>query len=156
MRGPGREQLLFAIYEIRRIECRQLESVAVRDGVGGAGLNAISAKNAAVVINVIDLGVAFCTAHAVFGGILGGLNVNAIRRAIGRAQKAGHALFQAIFIALKHVHAAETLLKLRAAQRSGAVGIVLDDRRLEHLFKRDAHAFGDGGDVFDDGHTKLV
>jgi hypothetical protein len=36
----------------------QLEAVAVGDGVGGAGLHAVAAEDAAVVVDVIDLGVA--------------------------------------------------------------------------------------------------
>src|SRR5258705_13395451 len=48
MRRLGRQHLLFAVHQIRRVEARQLESVAVGDGVGRARLHAVSAKNAAV------------------------------------------------------------------------------------------------------------
>ena len=45
-------------------------------------------------------------------GILRGFDVNAIGRAGRGAQEAGHALFQAVFVALQHVHAAIALLEL--------------------------------------------
>ena len=148
MRRSRGKQLLFSINQIRCVERGQLEAVAVRDGVRGAGLNAISAKNAAVVVNVIDLSVALGAAYAIFGSVLSGLNVNAVGRAVRRAQKAGHALLQAVFVALEDVNAAKTLLKLRPAQRPRPVRVVLDHRRLEHLFEGDAHALRDGGDIF--------
>jgi hypothetical protein len=50
------------------------------------------------------------------------------------------------------VHAAETFLKFGAFQGAGAVGIVFDDGRLEHLLAGDDHSLGDGTDVFDYGH----
>ena len=40
-------------------------------------------------------------------------------------------------------------------ERSGAVGVVLDDTRLEHFLAGNNHALGDGADVFDDGHCLL-
>src|SRR5208337_564021 len=91
-------------------------------------------------------------ADAFFGGVLSGLDVNAIRRTSRCAEEAGHALLQPILVTLQHVHAAEAVLEHRAAQRAGAVGIVFDDRGLKHLDEGDAHALGDGGDVFNDTH----
>src|SRR5438045_2877545 len=65
MRRLGREQLLFAINQIRRVKGRQLKSVSVRNRVRRASFNAVSAENAAVVIDVVDLGVTLCAADAV-------------------------------------------------------------------------------------------
>ncbi len=72
------------------------------------------------------------------------------------AQKAGHALLQAILVALQLVLAAKALLKLRTAHRSLAVGIVLDFGGLKTLFQRDAHSLGDGGDVANDRHDLSI
>jgi len=79
--------------------------------------------------------------------VLVGLNVNAVRWAGGRAKKAGHAFFQAVFIALQHVCAAKTLLKNRAVQWARAVRIVFNLGRLKHLTESDAHALRDSGRV---------
>src|SRR6201993_909208 len=54
---PGGQHLLLAHHEIGSVETRQFESVSVRDSVGRTGLDTVSAKNAAVVVDVIDLGV---------------------------------------------------------------------------------------------------
>src|SRR5579859_2068309 len=76
----GGQHLFFAIDQTGGVEGGNLEAVAVSNGVGGAGLDAVAAEDAAVVVNVIDLGIALGAADAVLGGILGGLNINAIRR----------------------------------------------------------------------------
>ena len=110
----SRQHLLFAVHQIRRAKCRQLESVPVSDGVGRARLHAISAKNAAVVVNVVNLGVTLGAAYSMLGRILRCLDVNAVRRTIRRAKEASHTLFQPIFVALQNMHAAKALLEFRA------------------------------------------
>src|SRR5262249_34376848 len=107
---------------------------------------------AAVVVDVIDLGVPLGAADAILFGVLRGLDVDAVRRAGRGAKETGHALFQAVFIALQHVQSAEPLLKYRTLHGSGAVGIVLDDRGLEHLPKGYGHSFGNAGDIAKDRH----
>ncbi len=79
----------------------QLEAVAVGDGVGGAGLHAVAAEDAAVVVDVVDLGVALGGGDALLGGVFGGLDVDAVGGAGRGAEKAGHALFQAVLVALR-------------------------------------------------------
>src|ERR1019366_2445159 len=91
-------------------------------------------------IDVIDLGVALATTDAQFRGVLGRFDINTLRRARGRAQKTGDALFEAVLIPLQLVDPAKTLLKLR-----GRVRVILGDGRVEHLAEGDAHAFDDGG-----------
>ena len=71
-------------------------------------------------------------------GVLGGLDIDAIGRAGGRAQEAGDALFQAVFVALQDVDAAKALLEL-----GRLVGIVVGHRGRHHLLEGDAHSFGD-------------
>src|SRR6516165_12114894 len=122
------------------------------DRIRRAGLNAISTKDAAVVIDVVHLGVALGTTDPIGFSILSGFNVNAVRWTRRRAQEACHTLLQAVLVALEHVHAAKALLKHGSAVRPGPVGIVLNLRWLEHLPEGDAHAFGDRSDVFHDSH----
>ena len=127
--------------------------MAVRNGVGGACFHAVSTEDAAVVVDVINLGVALSAAYALLGSIFGSLNVDAVRRAICRAQETGHALLQTVFVALQHVHAAKTLLKHSTAQGAGAIRVIFHLRGLEHLPKRDTHALGNSGYVFEDRHV---
>ena len=57
--GAERHQHVFlAHHQVGGVQRGQLETVAVGDGVGGAGFNAIAAEDAAVVVDVVDLGVA--------------------------------------------------------------------------------------------------
>ena len=156
MRRLGRQHLLFAVHQIGCVEARQFESVTVGDGVSGARFYAVSAKNTAVIVNVVNLGVALGAAYPVLGGIFGRLNINAVCWAVRRAQEARNALFQAILVALQYVHAAISFLEFRSPQRTGSVRIVLHRRGLEHLHEGDGHAFSDGGDVLEDRHTYLV
>ena len=145
---PGGQHLLFAHHHIGGIEARQFESMAVRDRIRGTRLHAISAKNAAVVVDVIDLGVALRAADPILCRVIGCFDVNAIGRAVGRAQEAGDALFQTIFIALQHVRAAVTGLNASSSQGPFAIRIIFHDRRPEHLREGDAHALGNRRDIF--------
>ena len=89
-------------------------------------------------------------------GVLGGLDVDAVGGTGGGAQETSYTLFETIFIALQDVLAAEAFLELGTFQRAGAVGIVLDDGRLEHFFQGDGHPLRDRAYVFDDRHRFLV
>src|ERR1035437_3133184 len=114
--------------------------MAVRDGVGGAGFHAIPAENAAVVIDVVNLGVALPAGDAEKVGVLRGLDVDAVGGAGGGTQEAGHAFFEAVGIALEYVDAAVALFKL-----GRLVGIGFRHGGRNHLLERDAHPLGDGG-----------
>jgi hypothetical protein len=144
---PGRQHLLLAHNQVRRAKCRQFKAVAVRNRVCGTRFHAVSAENAAVVVDVVNLGVALGAADAVFRRVLGRLDVNAVGRTIGRAKEAGYTLFQAIFVALQYVRSAVSGLNPRSAERTLAVGIVLNDRGLEHLREGDAHTLGNRRDI---------
>src|SRR6202040_1588807 len=91
---PGGQHLLLAVNQVAGVKGRQLESVPVSDRVCRARFHAIAAENAAVVIDVVDLGVALGAADALFGSIFRSLDVDAIRGTIGGAQETGHTLFQ--------------------------------------------------------------
>src|ERR1022692_4670580 len=128
----------------------------MRNRIRRASLHTVSAKNTPVIVYVVDLGVAFGAAYAVFGGVVGGFDVDAIGGTVGGAEEAGYAFFQSVFVALQDVSAAEAGFELRSLQRTFAVGIIFHRRGLEHLHEGDAHALGDGGDVFQDRHVFLV
>lgn len=154
--GNRDQQRFFAIDKIAGIKRREFETVAVGDSVRGAGFYAIAAEDAAIVVNVIDLGIAFRAADTVLFSVLRRLNVNAIGRAGRRAQEAGHAFFQAIFIALQLVQSAETLLKHRAFIGQLLIGIVLNNGGSKHLTERDGHSFGNAENISEDRHGNSI
>src|SRR5690349_8469751 len=118
------------------------------DSIGGTGFHAISAEDTAVIVYVVNLGIALGTAYPVLCRVLCSLNVDTVGRAIGGTKKTGDALLQPIFISLQDMDPAIPLLHLGPPQGSGPVGIVFDHRRLEHLPEGNAHSLGDRGDVF--------
>jgi len=128
--------------------------MSVGDRIRRTGFHAVSAKNAAVVIDVVDLGITLGAADPLLSRVLCRLDIDAIGWAVGCAKKTRHALLQAILIALQNMHAAKPLLKLRTPQRPWPIGIVLHRRWLKHLHEGDAHALRDGGNVLNDGHTR--
>src|SRR5262250_2805236 len=83
----GHQQGLFAINQVAGVEGGQLETMAVGDGVSGAGLDAVAAEDAAVVVDVVDLGVALGAADAVLFRVLGGLNVDTVGGTGGGAKE---------------------------------------------------------------------
>src|SRR5271163_3864052 len=110
MRWPGGQHLLFAVDQAAGVEAGDFESMAMRNCIRRAGLHTIPTKNTSIVVNVVDLGVAFGATDATFCRVLRGFDIDAIRGAGGCAQKTGYALFQAILVALQNMHPAETLL----------------------------------------------
>ncbi len=153
---PGGQHLLLAVDQVAGVKRGQLKAVTVRNRVGGASLDAITTENASVVVDVVNLGVALGAAHAIFGGVVGSLDIDAVRGTVGGAEKAGDALLEAVFVALQHVRAAEAGFDPGAAQRPFAIGIIFDRGGLEHLHEGDAHALRDRSDIFDDRHVLLV
>ena len=152
---PGGQHLLLAINQIAGIEGRQLKSVSVGDRIRRTRFHAVAAENAAVVIDVVDLGIALGATDAVLRRVLSGFDVDAVRWARRRAQEAGHALLQAVLVALQHVGTAKASLNTRAAQRTLAVWIILHGRGLKHLHEGDAHALGNGRDVLQNWHLAI-
>jgi len=76
-RSPSQE-LFFAVDQVTRVKARQLETMAVRDRVGRASLDTVAAEDTAVVIDVVDLGVALGAADAVLFRVLRGFDINAV------------------------------------------------------------------------------
>jgi len=128
----------------------------VRDRIGRTRLDTIAAENAAVVIDVVYLGITFCAANPMLGSILGCLNVDAVRRARRGTQETGDAFFEAILVALQYVYAAIALLQFSPLQRPGAIGIVFNLGGLKHLPEGNAHPFRDRRNVLQNGHVLLV
>src|SRR5580698_156186 len=152
----GREHVFFAHDKRGGVEAGQLETVAVGDGVGGAGFDAIATEDAAVVIDVVGFGVAFAGGDALFGGVLGGFNKDAVGGTGGGAEEAGDAFLESIFVALEDVGAAEALLQDGSASGAFAVGVIFDLGGLEDFPEGDAHALGDGRRVARDGHGTSI
>src|SRR5215471_12034390 len=110
------------------------------DGVGRAGLHAVSAKNTAVVIDVVDASVTLAAGDADLIGVFRRFNIDAVGRAGRGTEEAGHAFFKTVLVALEDVHTAVALLELRRL-----VGIVFGDRGRHHFPEGHAHALGNGG-----------
>src|ERR1039458_5796527 len=110
----------------------------MRDGVRRAGLHAVPAEDAAVVIDVVDRGVTLAAGNPRLFGILRRFNINAIGRARRRAQEAGDALFHTVDIALQDVHPAETLFEF-----GGLIRVVVRHGGRHHLLEGDAHSLGE-------------
>ena len=81
--------MLLAVNQITGIKGRQLKPMPMRDRIRRASLDAIPTKNTPVVIDVVDLGVAFGAAYAVFGGVVGGFDVDAVGGAGGGDRPGG-------------------------------------------------------------------
>ena len=144
-RRPRFKKLFLAINEGVYIVRGELDAVAVGDGVGGAGLNAIAAEDAARIVDVVHLGVALAGGDSLRFGVFGGFDIDAIGRTRGSTQEAAHALLKSVLVALKNMDAAITRLhtgwNVRIALRGGLP---------EHRPQRDAEAFEQGDEGFTD------
>jgi len=141
----GFEELFFAIDHGIDVVGGELESMTMSDRVGGAGLDAVSTKNAARIIDIVDGGVAFGGGDAIGFGIFGGLDIDAARGAGCGAKKTGDALLESIFIALQDVDAAIARLKMH-----GLVRVIFRRRLSPKIAKGDAEALGQRRDCVAD------
>ena len=133
--GDFLEQLLLAVHQGVDIVGSQFKAVPVSDGVGGASFDAIAAEDAARIVYVVHLGVAFSGGNAFGIGILRGLNIDAIRGTGRSAQKAANTLFQPILVALQNMNAAISRLEVDRIVR-----IVFRHRLAEHILERNRKA----------------
>ena len=129
------KKLFFAVNQRVDVVGRQLEAMTVSDGIRGARFHAISAKNAARVIDVIYASVTLPRGDAFSVGILRRLNINAVCRAGRGAEKTTDALFETIFIAMQDVNPAVAGLKA-----DGLVRVVFRDRLAKHIAEGHAEA----------------
>src|ERR1700689_3271636 len=158
MRQPdGRYQhVLLAINQGCRIERSQLKAVAMGDGIGGAGLHAVSAEDTPIIVNVVNLGIPFSAGDSLLGRVLGRLDIDAVGGACRRAQEAGNTFLQTILIPLQHMGAAEAILKVSTTVGSRSIRVVLHFGGLQHLTKRDAHSLGYSRYVSHNGHDTSI
>ena len=110
--------------------------MAVRDCVGGTGLYAIAAEDAAGIINVVDAGVAFARGDSGVGGVFRGFDVDAICWASGGAQEASDTFFQALFVAMQDMDPAIARLEVNRF-----FGIIFGHGLAEHICEGDAKTF---------------
>lgn len=130
--------------------------MAMRNGVGRAGFDAIAAKNAARIVDVVHAGIAFARGNPLDIGVFRGLDVNTARRASRRAQEAAHTFFQSVFIPVQNVDAAVTWLEM-----DGFFGIIFGNGFPQHIAEGHAKTFDERGDGLasfpDDGrHRRSV
>lgn len=83
--GDGRQHVFFAINQRGRIVAGVLESVPVRNGIGGASFHAVAAEDAARIIDVVDAGVALAAADPERVGVLTRFDIDAVGWASGGA-----------------------------------------------------------------------
>ena len=110
--------------------------MTVGDGISRACFDAIAAKNAARIIDVVDASVAFARGDSHRVRVFGGLDVNTTRRAGRGAQEAANALFQSAFIPVENVDAAITRLEM-----DGFFRIIFRDGFPQHIAEGHAKAF---------------
>src|SRR6202035_651369 len=102
--------------------------MTVRNGIGRARFHAITAEDAARVIDVVHTGVALTRGDSVRVDVLSGLDINTICGAGGRAQEAANTLFQSAFVAVQDVDPAVARLEMYWLVR-----IVFRDGLTEHI-----------------------
>ena len=151
-RGPGLEELLFAINEGVDVVGGELDAVAVGDRVGGAGFYAVAAEDAARIIDVIDAGVALASRNTIGLCIIPSFDVDTICGAGRCAKEAADTFFEAILVALQDVDAAIARLDRGRRLRKGFRG-----RFPEHGLESDAKALVESDESFsgfanDGGH----
>ena len=156
IRGEGLEELLLAADQGADVVGGQFETVAVGDGVGGAGFDAIAAEDAARVIDIVDAGVALAGGDSLGFGIFGGFDVDAAGGAGGGAEEAAHAFFQAVLVAMQDVDTAVARLEVDRFVR-----IIFRDGLAPHAAEGDVQSLrqrGEAGADFmkDSGHGQAV
>lgn len=75
---PRLEELFLAVNHCVDVVRGQIDAVPVRNRVSGAGLDAIAAKNASVIVNVVNLGVTLRSTDPLLLGVIRGFDVNAV------------------------------------------------------------------------------
>lgn len=128
----------------------KLETMAVSNGIGWASFNAITAKNAARVINVVHACVSLAGGNALCVSIFRSFDINATCRAGCRTQEASNTFFESTFIAMQDVNSTVAGLKM-----NGLFGIIFRDGLPHHIAESHAETFYEGdkrfASVSDDG-----
>ena len=135
------EKLFFAVDQRIDVVRGEFKTVPVRDRIRGACFDAVTAENAARIIDIVNAGVAFAGGDAAGIGIFRGFDVNAIRGAGRGTEKASNALLEAGFVAVQHVNPAIARLKMHWLER-----IILRDRFTKHIPEGHAEALHQRGE----------
>ena len=135
---PGLEQLRLGDHGVLAPVVGQVVAGPEGDRLGGAGLGAVAAVDAAHQVDLVALGVPLARGDGVVLGVLGGPHVDAADRAGGGAELAADALLQAVVVAVEDVAAA-----VARRHRLLLLGPLHRDRLLEHGAEGQAHPLGD-------------
>jgi len=127
--------LFFTVDERVDVVRCELESVAMRDGIGRARFDAVPAEYAPRIINVIYACITLTGRDPVGVGVLRRFNIDAICWAGRRAQKAAHTFLKTVFIAVQHVDTPIARLKVHRL-----IGVVFRDGLPEHVAESQAEA----------------
>src|SRR5205085_6951229 len=143
----GDEQVVFGREEVGAVVDRQLEVVAVRDGVLRAGLDAEAAEDAATVVNVVNARIALVHADALCGRarVVSRDDVDAVRRARRRAEVTGDAL-----LTPQLVNVQEVLPAVARLERHRLVRVLDRPLPLRDVGGGRHHPLDDGLRVLDD------
>src|SRR5215213_2424370 len=133
----GNQQIIFGLEEIGATVNRQFKIVTVSDGVLRTSLDTITAEDAASVVDVVNGGVAFVDPDAFFGRarIVGGNDVNTLRRTCSSAEIAGNAL-----LAPELVDVQEVLPAITRLHRDRLVRILDRQLALGNVGQRHTHS----------------
>src|SRR5690554_2781201 len=130
---------------------RHVDPCVHADGVHGARLDAISAEDAAELVDHKDFGEALVAIARIVRLVFRGLDMDALRRADGAAAEAGDAAGRAIVALRKPVHSAEAIgifsRLLRVHQRRRLGLILWPERIFDEALKGHRYPRGNGGHI---------
>ena len=122
------EKLFFTIDQRIDVIGGEFKTVPVGNCIRGARFHAVTAENAARVIDIVNACIAFPGGDPAGIGIFSGFDVNAIRGASRGAQEASNTLLQPGFVAVQDVNSAVAWLKMHRLER-----IILRNRFTKHI-----------------------
>ena len=135
------QQLVLGVDGVVAVGEGELEQLRLGDGLGGAGLDAQVAVDAAEEVDLVDEPVALTRRHRIVRRVVGAPHIDASGRADAGAQLAADALLHAVLVAVEDVAAVE-------AHRLGPLllGILGGDdlarvAAVEQLLERDRETF---------------
>ena len=136
----GDQQIVFRLEEICTIVNGEFKVVAMRDCILRTGFHAVAAKDTTTIIDVVNLGVTFINADALFGRtrIVGSHDVNTLGRTRSSAEITRNAFFPPELVNVQQVLAAITRL-------NGNRFVWIFDRPLpfRNIGKRHTHSLDD-------------
>src|SRR5277367_2153686 len=94
------------------------------NGIRGTSFHAVTAKNAPVVVDVVDLCIAFGARDSALRRVLGCLDIDTVGRAGCRAQETGDTFLNAVLIPLQDMCTAETVLEVSTAVWARSVRVI--------------------------------